>query len=88
MLGRLRGRVPDMYQIRMVTYAQELYGSLTPEGRAATDRALARIAGNPQAGDFNAETCTWTWSDRDVVILYSIEDEWVVVTVLRIATLK
>lgn len=72
------------YRYRMVTFAEQQFASLAREGKAAVVRAIQQVCQDPHAGGFDRRNHTWTFSTAEVVLQYSIEDNLVVVTILRV----
>lgn len=75
------------YTVRWVTYAEQQADSLTPPARHALDETLAVLRADPRRhGDYSPTRDQWSthFGDGWGVILYTIEDRWATVTVLRV----
>ena len=76
------------YGIQKATYAQEQYDSLSPAGKVVVDQALDEVADGPEAGSFDEGAHRWTWRTPDVILTYDIKEQFVLVLILRILSLK
>ncbi|WP_239308200.1 MULTISPECIES: type II toxin-antitoxin system RelE/ParE family toxin [unclassified Frankia] len=75
------------YAVRWVDYAREQRDSLSAEARHQLDTALGRLVADPRAhGIYSKPEDQWTatFGDGWGVILYTIEDRWITITVLRV----
>ncbi len=72
------------YTIRWVTYAEQQRDTLPAAGRRELDRLLDSLAADPRAPDtYNKDTRLWAAAFGYAILIYSIEERWATVTVLR-----
>jgi hypothetical protein len=75
------------YAVRWVDYARDQRDALPAEARHELDVALRRLVADPRAyGTYSKHEDQWTatFGDGWGVILYTIEDRWITITVLRV----
>ncbi|CAO5246783.1 hypothetical protein [Frankia sp. AgKG'84/4] len=79
-----------IYAIRWVDHAREQRDSLPPEARAMLEEALRTLVRGPRSGTYDKRSDQWTASfDRGRgVILYTIEERWFTITLLRVVWLS
>ncbi|WP_239331616.1 hypothetical protein [Frankia sp. CiP3] len=79
------------YTARWVTYADEQRRSLSADARQTLDDKLALLCTAPRRyGDYSPTRDQWSthFGDGWGVVLYTIEDRWNMITVLRVSWAK
>lgn len=77
------------YTVRWLTYAEHQRDTLQSDARRELDALLDRLTADPRRdGSYDKTTEQWTaaFGGYDI-LLYSIEDRWITITVLRITWL-
>jgi hypothetical protein len=80
-----------VHGIRWVDYARDQRDGLAAEARAALDTALRRIVEDPRShSTYRKRDDQWTatFGDDWGLIVYTIEDRWITITVLRVTWLN
>lgn len=74
------------FAIRWVTYAEQQRDVLSPTARGELDRLLDQLTADPyRCGTYSKREDQWSATFGSTgVILYTIEDQWITVTVLRV----
>ncbi|KJE24447.1 hypothetical protein FF36_01177 [Frankia torreyi] len=79
-----------VHGVRWVDYARDQRDSLPAEARTALDIALRRLVEDPRGhSTYRKRDNQWTatFSDGWGLIVYTIEDRWITITVLRVTWL-
>ncbi|WP_261566885.1 hypothetical protein [Frankia gtarii] len=78
------------YTVRWLTYAEHQRDNLLPTGRRELNRLLDRLTADPRLqGTCDKNSEQWTVAfGRHGILLYTIEDRWITITVLRVTWLN
>jgi hypothetical protein len=75
------------YTVRWVTYAEQQRDALPADARRKLDTLLDLLTADPRRyGTYSKREDQWTatFGDGWGVILYTIEERWITITVLRV----
>lgn len=76
--------MPRRFAVRWVTHAEVQRDALPTDARAGLDELLDQLTADPRQASYDPERDEWSATFGPGLLLYTIEDQWATITVLRV----